>query len=154
MEILGKVRLNKEIKLDCCDGIELKYGTTNKDNPKVVYISGKMWIKPNSKGDYGTIINSIKKNFKNNIKRILNNNVTFDTRYISDFDINPDNLEYGKKTYVYVCLFVRQKKVEITKLKNMKNVILHNFKYLFKDLEKELHDNYFDVSKEKADVDR
>ena len=39
------LHLNKEIKLNLCDKITSKYGTTNYSNPQVIYITLKKKIK-------------------------------------------------------------------------------------------------------------
>jgi hypothetical protein len=143
------IRLNKEIKIDACKNIDLKYGSVNKNDPQVIYLSGKMWICPTYEGDFETPINLAYTNFKKELTKILRNSKIFDARHILDFDINPENLVCNKKKYFSITFFVKQNSEKLINLKNMKNLIASNFGYLFRDLENELIENEFVISKTK-----
>lgn len=143
------MRLNKEIKINCCENIALKYGSINKNDPQVIYLSGKMWICPTYEGDFETPFYIVKNNFKRELSKALKNSVTFDSKYILDFDINPENLVCNKKKFCSVSMFLKQKQEKLVNLNNMKNLIVSNFGYLFRDLENELIENDFEISKAK-----
>ena len=143
------IRLNKEIKLNNCKNITLKYGSINKNDPQVIYVTGKMWLCPTYDGDYNEEINIIHNNFKKKLNGTLSNSMLFDKKHILDFDINSDNLVKNKKKYFSITFFLKQKNEKLTNLNNMKNIISCNFGYLFKDLENELIENEFEVSKTK-----
>ena len=143
------IRLNKEIKIDTCKNINLKYGSVNKNDPQVIYVSGKMWICPTYDGDFNEPINLIYNKFRKELSSILRNSVIFDSKHILDFDINPVNLVRDKKKFFSISFFVRQKSDNLINLKNMKNLISSNFGYLFKNLERDLIENEFEVSKTK-----
>jgi site-specific DNA-cytosine methylase len=66
-----------------------------------------------------------------------------------DFDINPENLIKDKKRFFSVTFFIKQKREKLTNLNNIKNIISSNFGSLFKELECELIENEFEVSKTK-----
>ena len=70
-------RLNKEYKLDVCRHISLKYGTVNKNNPQVVYVSGKCWVSPLRQMNYELVFNDIEKKMRNNIKAFLIDGINF-----------------------------------------------------------------------------
>ena len=59
-------RLNKEYKLDVCKHISLKYGTVNRNNPQVVYVSGKCWVSPLRNMNYADVISNIEKEMRRN----------------------------------------------------------------------------------------
>jgi hypothetical protein len=143
------IRLNKEIKLNNCKSINLKYGSINKNDPQVIYVSGKMWVCPTYDGDYYEQIDIIHNKFKRKLNAVLDNSVVFDKKYILDFDINPENLIKDKKRFFSVTFFVKQKREKLTNLNNIKNIISSNFGSLFKELECELIENEFEVSKAK-----
>lgn len=143
------LRLNKEIKLNNCKNISLKYGSVNKNDPRVIYVSGKMWLCPTYDGDFDEPINFVYDKFKRQLKSILMDSTVFDTRYILDFDLNSYNLEKNKKKYFSITFFVRQKSENVINLNNIKNIISSNFGYLFNELENNLIENDFDVSKTK-----
>lgn len=83
------IKLNKEIKLNSCENICLKYGSVNKNDPQVIYVSGKMWICPTYDGDFEAPISFAYNNFKRKLTKILRDSTIFDSKHILDFDINP-----------------------------------------------------------------
>lgn len=142
-------RLNKEYKLDVCNHISLKYGTVNRNNPQVVYISGKCWVSPQKEMDYSSVINDIEKNMRKNIKSFLIDGVNFDNKFILDFDINIDNLSPKVKKFLSFDFYLRQNeknKKELADLKELFNrkisTIANNLVYSFKE-------NDFTVDKKK-----
>ncbi len=143
------IRLNKEIKLNSCKNISLKYGSVNKNNPQVVYVSGKMWICPTYNGDFSEPINYVYNSFKKELNKILKNNDFFEKKHILDFNLNYENLICNKKKYFSITFFIKQKKEKISKLNDIKNVISSDFSYLFSELENNLIKNDFEVSKTK-----
>ena len=143
------MRLNKEIELDSCKNLSLKFGSVNKKDPQIIYVSAKMWICPTYEGDFKTPINIIYKGFKNELSKVLKNSVSFEQKHILDFDLNPDNLVCNKKSFFSVSFFVKQKKEKILSLKNVKHLVSSEFMYLFNDLENELVKNEFLISKKK-----
>lgn len=133
-------RLNKEYKLDVCNHISLKYGTVNKNNPQVVYVSGKCWVSPLKKMDYANVINSIEKGMRKNIKNFLTDGINFENKYILDFDISVDNLSINEKKFLSFDFYLRQNeknKKDIADLKDIFNrkisTIANNLVYMFKE---------------------
>lgn len=133
-------RLNKEYKLDVCKHISLKYGTVNKNNPQVVYVSGKCWVSPLKKMDYDNVISNIEKDMRKNIKNFLIDGVNFDNKYILDFDVNIDKLSPNEKKFLSFDFYLRQNeknKKELDELKEFFNrkisTIANNLVYMFKE---------------------
>lgn len=133
-------RLNKEYKLDVCKHISLKYGTVNKNNPQVVYVSGKCWVSPLKQMDYANVINDIEKDMRKNIKNFLIDGINFDNKYILDFDISIDKLLPNEKKFLSFDFYLRQNeknKKDIADLKDIFNrkisTIANNLVYMFKE---------------------
>lgn len=143
------IRLNKEIKLNNCKNISLKYGSINKNDPQVIYVSGKMWLCPTYDGDYNEQINLMHNNFKKRLNSVLSDSVIFEKKHILDFDLNVENLIKDKKKFFSITFFIKQKREKLVNLNNIKNIISSDFGYLFKELENELIENEFEVSKTK-----
>jgi hypothetical protein len=108
-----------------------------------------MWICPSYEGDFETPINIIHSNFKKELTKSLRDSSVFDSKHILDFDINPLKLVKDKKTFFSISFYVRQKPEKIINLNNIKNLVSSKFGYLFRDLERNLIDNEFKVSKTK-----
>ena len=142
-------RLNKEYKLDVCNHIMVKYGSVNKDNPQVVYVSGRCWVSPQVKMDYKYVIGMIEKEMRRNIKLFLTDGVNFDNRFILDFDITTENMNQYDKKFLSFDLYIRQNEENKKSLKDLKRLlngristITNNLVYLF-------NENDFTIEKRK-----
>jgi len=142
-------RLNKEYKLDVCNHVIVKYGSVNKDNPQVIYVSGKCWVSPKHQMDYEYVISSIEKEMKKSIKLFLIDEINFTNRLILDFDINTDKFNIGDKKFLSFDFYLRQNDSDVKKLKDLKEMlsnkvstVVNNLVYLFKE-------NGFTVEKRK-----
>lgn len=142
-------RLNKEYKLDVCNHVIVKYGSVNKDNPQVIYVSGKCWVSPKYQMDYEYVISGIEKEMKKSIKLFLIDEINFINRFILDFDINTDKFNIGDKKFLSFDFYLRQNDSDVKKLKDLKEMlsnkvstVVNNLVYLFKE-------NGFTVEKRK-----
>lgn len=143
-------RLNKEIKLNVSNHINLKYGSTNKDNPQIVYILGKAWISPNFNGEYESILNGIQSNFRKKIKKDVMESNIFENKFVLDFDLNSTNMKKGKKKFLSFDLFLKQNANNVMALKELNPIISNNIKSIANDLVYNFHTNDFDVTKKKG----
>ena len=142
-------RLNKEYKLDVCKHISLKYGTVNRNNPQVVYVSGKCWVSPLKEMNYSDVIDEIEKEMKKNIKTFFIDDVNFINKFILDFDINTDNLIPKEKKFLSFDFYLRQNEKNKKQLSDLKDLfsrkvstITNNLVYMFKE-------NNFSIEKRK-----
>ena len=133
-------RLNKEYKLDVCNHVVVKYGSVNKDNPQVVYVSGRCWVSPQMKMNYDDVIYHIEKVMRKNIELFLMDGVNFDKKFILVFDINTDNFGIGDKKFLSFDFYLRQNEANKKPLKDLKNIlngristVVNNLVYLFKE---------------------
>lgn len=114
------IRSNQEIKVKVNEKLNTKYGSTDRNNPSVIYIIVNTYISPKFlSDDYSEQI----KNIKKNIKKRFSNNSTFSENYysnnITNLEIYENNICFGKKTFLHFELFLKQKKV--FKLKEISN---------------------------------
>ena len=110
-------RLNKEYKLDVSNNVILKYGSVNKDNPQVIYISGKCWVYPTKEADYDSVIAKVESEMRKNIRNVFIDDVNFEKKFILDFDISTDGLFPNRKKFLSFDFYLRQKE------KNKKTLI-------------------------------
>lgn len=133
-------RLNKEYRLDVCNHIIVKYGSVNKDNPQVVYITGRCWVSPQCQMNYKYVIEMIEKEMRKNIKLFLTDGINFDNKFILDFDINIDKMNPNEKKFLSFDLYIRQNENNKKTLKELKqflnskiSTITNNLVYCFKE---------------------
>ena len=142
-------RLNKEYKLDVCSHIKLKYGTVNRNNPQVIYVSGKCWVSQLRKMDYTSVFNEAEKNMRKNIKTFLIDGVNFEDKYILDFDINIDNISPNEKKFLSFDFYLKQNEKNKKELSAFKDVFNREISTIVNNLVYVLKENDFTVNKTK-----
>ena len=116
------VRLNSEKKIDN-ENFKLKIGTTNKINPMVIYVEGKAFISPlDDKDDYSRDISEMKHALKHSISANLYGSENFDNKYIVDFQVAASGVAVNKKSFLSFQFLLRQKRDNIMKLSDVKNL--------------------------------
>jgi hypothetical protein len=142
-------RLNKEYKLDVCNHISLKYGTVNRLNPQVIYVSGKCWVTPKSNLNYEEVINKIEKRMRNNIKTFLIDDINFEKRFILDFDINTEGLLPNEKKFLSFDFYLRQNEKNKKLLPSLKEMLSRKVSTIANNLVYAFGENDFLVEKKK-----
>lgn len=142
-------RLNKEYKLDVCNHISLKYGTVNRLNPQVIYVSGKCWVTPKSNLNYEEVIGKIEKRMRNNIKTFLIDEINFEKRFILDFDINIDGLLPNEKKFLSFDFYLRQNEKNKKLLPSLKEMLSRKVSTIANNLVYAFGENDFLVEKKK-----
>lgn len=142
-------RLNKEYKLDVCNHISLKYGTVNRNNPQVVYISGKCWVSPQREMNYADVIDNIEKGMKRNIKSFLIDGINFDNRFILDFDINTDGLVPREKKFLSFDFYLRQNEKNKKQLSDLNDLFKRKISTIANNLVYSFKENDFTINKKK-----
>ena len=142
-------RLNKEYKLDVCNHISLKYGTVNRNNPQVIYISGKCWVSPQREMDYDNVIDGIEERMKKNIKSFLIDGINFDNRLILDFDISTEGLSPNDKKFLSFDLYLKQNENNKKTLKELKELLMHRISTVANSIVYFFKENNFEINKKK-----
>lgn len=137
----------KEIKLNVSDSIVLKYGTMNRETPKVIYINGKTWLMPLYEGDYEKVVNQAISIYKKDLKKRLLETDKFERNMLCEFDIRPEAMKVNKKKFLSFDIFIKQKHcLEMKKLKDELSECVGNASDIFAD---SLTQNDFLLSKVK-----
>lgn len=143
-------RLNKEFKINCNNNINISFGTTNRNNPSVIYVSGNCWIKPTiDKLDYSKELNVIESNLKKNLKQFVTSSSQFDTKFICYFDAKLSGIKNDKKSFISFEYYLKQKDDNISSCKTLSPVIEESAKYISNNMLNDLAEFEFDVSKTK-----
>lgn len=142
-------RLNKEYKLDVSDNVTLKYGSVNKDNPQVIYVSGKCWVCPTKETDYDSVISSIESDMRRNIRNVLVDGVNFENRFILDFDISTDGFFPNRKKFLSFDFYLRQNERNKKKLADLKQLLGGKVSLISNKMVFAFKENSFTVEKKK-----
>ena len=142
-------RLNKEFNLDVCKHISLKYGSVNKDNPQVVYVTGKCWITPKTEMKYDSVIKSVSKKMEKTVKNFFFDGVNFNDRLIFDFSVNTEGMEPKVKKYLSFDIFLKQNEDNKKALKELKPLMARRVSTISNELVFNLEENNFNVQSEK-----
>lgn len=117
---MSGVRLNTEKKIEH-DTFKLKIGTTNKNNPIVVYVEGKAFITPDAENDeYQRDISEIKHSLRRSISDALHGMDIFDHKFILDFQVATNGISVGKKSFMSFQFLFRQANDNVRKLSEVK----------------------------------
>lgn len=139
-------RTNKEINLNLIDSCEISYGTTNKFNPKVVYLTCKTWVKPKENKDYHKIIEDNFINLKKELFNKISNSTIFDKNFITNFEITKSAFKINKRNFLNFEIYLKQKN-NILMLQELENDIVILFKPLINNLIENFENNSLFLSK-------
>lgn len=142
-------RLNKEYKLDVSNYVLLKYGSVNKDNPQVVYVSGKCWVSPTKETDYDSVISKVESEMRKNIRNVFVDGINFENRFILDFDISTDGLFPNRKKFLSFDFYLRQTERNKKKLADLKQLLGSKVREISSEMVLAFNENAFIVEKRK-----
>lgn len=138
-------KMVKEIKLNVSNKVTLKYGTMNRESPKVVYINVRTWITPMYEGNYNDAMSFILNKYKKEFKSRLLATGKFERGMIFEFDINPSAMKYGHKKFLSFDIFAKQ--VDCVNLKDLNNELSECIGNVSDNFVECLENNDFSVSK-------
>jgi len=120
----------------------------NKNNPQVVYMSIRTWIKPTFIEDsYVPIFEDTKRQIKNTISKFISENNKFSSKYILDFDINTEKLTYKTSKFMQLDVFFKQKDNNVLKIND--SIFNSLFSLLSNDILINFENNDLSLSKTK-----
>lgn len=135
------LRLNKEYDLNINNCFDIKYGSVNRLNPLVIYITCKSWILPNKDIDYKNNIDGIISTFKYNLKNSIIKSEMFDNKFIYDDCINYSTMKMNKKNYFSIEFYIRRHSSN-DELSKLKDYLENTFKDAINNLYEDLNDNF------------
>lgn len=140
-------RLSKEYKLNVSDLVHVKYGTTNKSVPKVIYVTCKCWVTPPIDADLDKMTNYVEKKLRHDIKALFIDGNKFGNRFIFDFDMKYDDPKDTLKKFLSFEFYLIQK--EMSDIKTLYSHIQNNCKILIDELVDTLNNEGYVVDKKK-----
>lgn len=104
----------REIDITTGDIFKSKYGTFDKDNPKVLYLNVKAKVKPlNKKNNYANDIKKVKIQFGEYIDGYFKTTETYSKNFIYSCDVSENNISFGKKSNLKYEILVRPVEVKL-----------------------------------------
>lgn len=142
-------RLNKEYKLDVCQDVSAKYGSINKDDPQVVYVSCRCWVRPQHEMNYAEAVSNVEEEIRKNIKEFFTNSASFENKFILDFDINTDRMTPLAKKFLSFDFYVKQNEQMKKSLKELKELMTSKVSTIVNRFTELMSENDFAVTKKK-----
>lgn len=144
------IRLNSEKTINH-NLFKIKMGTTNKINPKVIYVEGRTFIQPLSeKNSYTTELSMIKRGFNKIIQDFINTNDLFSKKYILDFQVAQSGISVSKRSFLSFQFLLKQKNEDkILKLKEVKEKTEDSIQDVLNNLTSCIKEYDFNVTKTK-----
>lgn len=141
---------SSEIKLETTNNISLKCAVADRTNPRVLYISGKTWVKPIMKTNYSDSLSRIKNRMENRILNTLRKLDSLDSKFIFDFSLTPLNMRVGRAKFMTFNIFLRQKEDNVRKLKNISKTIDMTILPLIDEMVNDFEENCFELNLKKS----
>ena len=144
------VRLNSEKTINH-ELFKIKIGTTNKINPKVIYIEGRTFIQPlTEKENYSVELTTVKRGFNRIIQNFIDSNDFFSKKYILDFQVTQSGVSVTKRSFLSFQFLLKQKNEDkILKLKDIKQNTENDIQNILNSLIQCIRDCDFEVTKTK-----
>ena len=128
------------------DGVTIKCGSTNRNEPDVIYMTGKTWVKPNVECNFASSIASVRRNMERRIKTALNTFDDFEKKYIFDFSLTPLNMQVGKPKFMQFHIFLRQNRKKMKEFRKIKDVLNETMTPIVRAMINDFNDNEFDLT--------
>lgn len=141
-------RLNKVYTIDISDKVAISFGTINKKNPVVVYLSLGTWIYTNATGNNKEKLISLEDTIRKSIKTNLLFDGLFCERYLLTYDVCLDNV-FRRKRFLAAEIFLKQNGTTINSVKELLPTISERTSNLVDELIDDIESNGFTVSKTK-----
>lgn len=148
MKYMKQKRTTETHSLDISDKIAISYGTVNKKNPVVVYLSLGCWIFTNATWNNKEKLISLENTIRKFIKTQIINDGLFCERYILDYDVCLDNV-FRAKRFLSIDLYLKQNGTTIHSVKELLPTVSERTSTFIDELIGNLEDNDFTVTKTK-----
>ena len=113
MEV-NKVKRRCRQKTIDTDGISVKFGTTNINEPKTIYIEFNGFVTPQEgKKEYDADVRLVKKKYSKLLDRFIENTHIFSDKNFTIFSIAENFMAVGKKSYYTIQTTLRQNGEEV-----------------------------------------
>lgn len=146
--------LNREYRIDTDESVSIKIGTTDRLNPRVIYINYRAWVEADEKADYTFELNALAKTLKTSIRREFANNGMFDRKYILDFDANGETFTKRKKKCLDMTVYLKQTPDKPVGIGDMVGMISNTVVSVSKKIENNITDNGFSLKKRKCSLQK
>lgn len=116
-----------------------KYGSTDKDNPEVIYLRSKVTFTPvEKKRLYSDEVKTVKGKVEKYMENIISSNVNFLERHILTVEMSEESVMYSKNSRIKYDLFL--KPANMKPLEEHEEII-KNLNHTFNDMIKETLEN-------------
>lgn len=141
-------RLRKNYKINDIDKTSIQYGTNDKNDPQVIFLSFKTWIMPTFEDEaYISVFETSKRQIKKIISNFISETKIFSSKYIIDFILNPIKLTLKSRKFMQIDIFFKQNNKECIPINS--DTFSSAFTILSNDIINNLEENDFSLSNKK-----
>lgn len=142
-------RLRKEFKLNIRDNVMVKYGTVNKDNPRVIYVNGKCWLTQADTIDFKNELSHVENEMRELLKEMLSYSSDFERKFILGFDINTEHTFVGCQKFLIFDFYLKQKDNDVKGIRDIKPYVEPKANRFVNELVTSLNNHGFTVANHK-----
>ena len=103
-----------------------KFGTLDRDNPSVMYVSGRCWVTPCRKEiDQDAAVSRVRNDIRRTVSRMIGETKTFAPKMIIDIEFNSDKPVVGKKKKLTYDLYLKQTKSNVKPVEDIYGEMCH-----------------------------
>ena len=143
-----RLSIEKKIKNDF---FNIKIGSVNRLDPKVVYFEIRTFITPIEESDnYSYIFSFLRKELSRAITTRLTNNEFFERKFILDFQVANSGIKVNKKSFLSFQLFLKQNNIvnDLKTIKKLSEPFIHG---ILNELKENIISNNFSITKTKKE---
>jgi hypothetical protein len=142
-------RKNKTKKIQV-PKLNMKFGTTDNNAPKAVYIECSGFVSPKQfKESYVDDIKRIKHNIRKSTNTFVNRCELFKERFITNIEISVPGIREGKRSYIFIQAVFAQKAEEVISFNSLSDILNDDIKELAFKYAECMEDGGFKVYKSK-----
>lgn len=139
-------RKKRQVSLAPINGISIAYGTINSKEPKVVYLTGRSWVKPLFEHDYEESLDEIKYNMKRRLNKAIISTESISNRFIFDFSLTAINMKPGKSKFLQFQVFISQQGENLIPFNAMRKIVDDTIVPAVFDMADDFNDNGYALS--------
>ena len=142
-----RILKTREYKLENVGDIKLKFGTTDRLNPEVVYLTGKLWVSHHGDGNCERKMEKVRERLRKRIEAWLPSEPSLKQRFVLGYDIFTANMDTGVRKLLTFDVLLRQR--ELRELTEVRDSVSSALRPMLKDMISDMKSFGFETHEKK-----